>query len=191
MRSDDDPPNHGEDFDVGYRRPPMTTRFTKGQSGNPAGRPHGRHREAPYQAVLGQMVTIREDGTSRRVTAAEAFLLQLTKRALEGDGAAARESLAMIEQAREGHGVDGARLDAIVRVMVAPGSVTSALEPLRMAKKLDPYRETARMAIEPWLVEAALVRLDSKLSPAEQRTIVNATRTPRKVRWPEWWSEYP
>ena len=165
MRSGEDPPNDGEDFDVGYRRPPMITRFTKGQSGNPTGRPRGRHREAPYLAVLGQMVTIREDGTSRRVTAAEAFLLQLTKRALEGDGAAARESLAMIEQAREAHGVGGPQLSAIVNVMVAPGSVTSALEPLRMAKKLDPYRETARMALEPWLVEAALARLSRPSVP--------------------------
>lgn len=136
------------------------------------------------------MVTIREDGTSRRVTAAEAFLLQLTKRGFEG-GAAARESLAIIEQAREGHGMADAQIDTIVNVMVAPGSVTSALEPLRMAKNLDPYRETARMALEPWLVETALARLDRKLSPAEQRTIVNATRTLGKVRWPEWWSEHP
>ena len=60
-----------------------------------------------------------------------------------------------------------------------------------MAKKLDPYRETARMALEPRLVEAALVRLPQTLSPANQRIIVNATRTPHKVEWPEWWSEYP
>jgi hypothetical protein len=59
-----------------------------------------------------------------------------------------------------------------------------------MAKKLDSYRENARMALEPWLVEAALARLDRKLSPAEQQIIVKATRTPRKVRWPEWWSEH-
>ena len=70
-------------------------------------------------------------------------------------------------------------------------SVTSALMPLRMAKKLDPYRETARMALEPWLVEAALAQLPQKLSPADQRTIVKATRTPHKVKWPEWWSEHP
>ena len=76
-------------------------------------------------------------------------------------------------------------------MIVAPGSVTSALAPLRMAKKLDAYRETARMALEPWLVEAALARLNRKLSPADQRTIVKATRTPRMVKWPEWWSEYP
>src|SRR5205823_1307275 len=126
--------------------------------GNPTGRPRGRRREAPYEAVLGQMVTIREGGTTRRVTAAEAFLLQLTKSGLEGDGAAARASLAMIEQARERHGVGERRVSVIVMAMVAPGSVTSALEPLRIARKLDPYRETARMALEPWLVEAALAR---------------------------------
>jgi hypothetical protein len=177
---------------VGYRKPPRATRFTKGQSGNPAGRPRGRRREAPpYEAVLGQMVTIREGGVERRVAATEAFLLQLTKRGLEGDGAAARESLAMIEQARERQGAGPCRISAIVLVGVAPGSVTSALEPLRMARKLDPYRETARMALEPWLVEAALARLPRTLSPADQRTIVNATRTAYKVRWPEWWTERP
>jgi hypothetical protein len=62
---------------------------------------------------------------------------------------------------------------------------------LRMAKKLDPYNETARMVLEPWLVEAALARLPQPLGPADQRIVVNATRTPDKVRWPEWWSEHP
>src|ERR1700758_4283912 len=99
MTSSDD----AEDDDVGYRKPPRATRFTKGRSGNPAGRPRGRYREAPYEAVLGQMVKIREGGTERRVTAAEAFLLQLTERGLEGDSAAARASLAVIEQAGQRH----------------------------------------------------------------------------------------
>ena len=135
------------------------------------------------------MVKIREGGAERHVTAAEAFLLQLTKRGPEGDGAAARESLAMIEQARERQGAGQSPITTIVMVGVAPGGVTSALEPLRMARKLDPYRETARTALEPWLVEAALARLGRTLSPADQRIIIKATRTPHKVRWPEWWSE--
>jgi hypothetical protein len=191
MTLEDGPPDDAEDIAVGYRKPPRATRFTKGRSGNPAGRPRGRHREAPYESVLGQMVKIREGGAERHVTAAEAFVLQLTKRGLEGDGAAARESLAMIEQARERQGASQSPISAIVLVGVAPGSVTSALEPLRMAKKLDSYRETARMVLEPWLIEAALARLDRTLSLAEQRTIVDATRTPHKVKWPEWWSEHP
>jgi hypothetical protein len=192
MMSGDGPPEGAEDNGiVGYRQPPRASRFTKGQSGNAAGRPRGRHREAPYEGVLGQMVTIREGGVERPVTAAEAFVLQLTKRGLEGDGAAARESLAIIEQARERQGAGQSRINAIVLVSVAPGSVTSALGPLRMATKLDGYRETARIALEPWLVEAALARLSQPLSPVDQWIVVKATRTPHKVTWPEWWSEHP
>jgi hypothetical protein len=190
MMSTDEPPDRDEDG-PGYRRPPKTARFTKGQSGNPAGRPRGRRREAPYEAVLGQLVTIREGGVERRVTADEAFLLQHTKRALEGDGAATRATLAVIEYAKDRFSTLHGIIRTITRVIVDPGSVTYALMPLRMAKKLDPCRETARMALEPWLVEAALARLDQVLSPAEQRTIVKATRTPHKVKWPKWWSECP
>ena len=191
MTSDAGPPDDVEESNVGYRKPPRNTRFTKGQSGNPAGRPRGRHREAPYEAVLGQMVKIREGGAERYVMAAEAFLLQLTKRALEGDDAAARASLTVIEEARKRPGVSQPQAYVIIRSIMDPGSVTSALEPLRMARKLDPYREPARMALEPWLVEAALARLSKPLSPADQRIVVKATRTPHKVRWPEWWSEHP
>lgn len=57
-----------------------------------------------------------------------------------------------------------------------------------MARKLDPYRPSARMMLEPWIVEAALARLgDRRLSREEQEIVLAATRTPHKVRWPDWW----
>ena len=79
MMSQGGPPDDDQEDSGGYGRPPRMTRFAKGQSGY-----RGRHREAPYEAVLGQMVTIREGGVERDVKADEAFLLQHTKRALEG-----------------------------------------------------------------------------------------------------------
>src|ERR1700694_2907918 len=190
MTSQGSPPDDDDNDSAGNRRRP-TTRFAKGQSGNLGGRPRGRWREAPYEAVLGRMVTIREGGVERDVKADEGCRLRHTKRALEGDGAATRTTLAVIEYAKERISTLHGFLRTITRVIVHPGSVTYALMPLRMAKKLDPYRETARMALEPWLVAAALARLPQKLSPADQRTIVKATRTPHKVKWPEWWSEHP
>ena len=154
MISHGSPPDDDDNDGSGYGRPPRKTRYAKGQSGYPAGRPPGRHREAPYEAVLGRMVTIREDGVERHVKADEAFLLKHTQRALEGDGAATRTTLAVIEYAKERISTLHGFIRTITRVIVNPGSVTYALMPLRMAKKLDPYRETARMALEPWLVEA-------------------------------------
>jgi hypothetical protein len=73
------------------------------------------------------MVTIREDGTTRRVTAAEAFLLKLTKSGLEGDSAAARASLAAIEHAREQHNA-GLALQLFFSFEVRPlsGSLVSS-----------------------------------------------------------------
>src|SRR5258707_13899577 len=103
MISQGSPPDDDDNDGGGYGRPPKATRFTKGQRSNPAGRPRGRRPEAPYEAVLGQMVTIREGGVERRVTAEEAFLLQLAKSAVEGDGAATRTALGLIEEIAARH----------------------------------------------------------------------------------------
>ena len=94
-----------------------------------------------------------------------------------------------LEQAGQRHGQS--QVETLTIEFVEPGSVTTALVPLRMARKLDRYRDTVRVVLEPWLVEAALARLKGALSPTDQRTIVQATRTPQKVRWPKWWCEYP
>jgi hypothetical protein len=85
------------------------------------------------------MVTIREGGRERRVTAAEAFLLHLTKRGLEGDSAATRASLAAIETARATTRRDTPITFSIVTHCVSPGSVGPALDALGMALKLNRY----------------------------------------------------
>lgn len=187
--TEDDTPLIAAPAEVGHKRPPAGSRFSKGQSGNPKGRPRGRNRTAPYEAVLGQMVTIRDGAVEKRMSAAEAFMLQMAKRGLEGDGPAGRALMAVIEDVQGHKAIAGAMSEVtIVHVAVAPGTVNRALEPLRMARKLDAYRPTARMMLEPWIVEAALERLGGrKLSREEQTIVLAATRTPHKVNWPVWW----
>jgi hypothetical protein len=186
--SDDETAIESVPASVGHKRPPKGSRFAKGTSGNPKGRPRGRHRAAPYEAVLGQMVTIRDGAVEKRMSAAEAFMLHLAKRGLEGDGPAGRALMTTIEKVCGQKAVSENRIDAIVHQVVAPGSVNTALVPLRMAQKLDPYRPSARMMLEPWIVEAALARLgDRRLAREEQEMVLAATRTPHKVFWPDWW----
>jgi hypothetical protein len=136
------------------------------------------------------MITIRDRGVERQVTAAEAFLRSLKQQALKkGSGPAARAYKALMTMARRLRSAQVHRKTETIYLCDA-GNLSLALEPLRMAKILDADRETARIVLEPWLVQAALARLDRKLSPTEQRVVVDATRTPHKVRWPEWWSEF-
>ena len=139
------------------------------------------------------MVTIREGGTERRVTAAEAFLLHIVKRSLEGDGAVARQTMAAMEKAIAARpGRRQPQGDRLAIQIIDVDSLGTALEPLRMATKLNRYQENATMMLEPWLVEAALSRLGSRrLSREEQETVLRVTRTPHKVKWPGWWEVRP
>ena len=50
-------------------------------------------------------------------------------------------------------------------------------------------KERVRMMLKPWIVEAALDYLcDRHLSIEEQQKVVESTRTPERVRWPDWWA---
>ena len=174
---------------VGYGKPPKSTRFQKGRSGNPRGRPRNRRRDVPYDTLLGQMVTVREDGRERRVTAAEAFILQLTKKGLEGDSASARASLAAIESARAARIARGGDMQRI-RIRFRTFGLCCAVEDLGMGLLIHPTdKDRVRLMLKPWIVETALARLgDRQLTLDEQRAVVASTRTPDKVRWPDWWT---
>lgn len=77
---------------VGYGRPPVSTRWPKGISGNPAGRPKkGRKRVADIlEEVLGQELIITEKGISRQVTVLEAIVHRLMHKANAGNASARR-----------------------------------------------------------------------------------------------------
>lgn len=87
---------------VGYRNPPEHTRFKKGQSGNPKGRPRGTLNLATVLArTLREKVMINEHGQRRVVTKLEAAIKQLVNKAAAGDLAALRHLAGLVQSAEE------------------------------------------------------------------------------------------
>ena len=75
----------GDPYEVGYGSPPKQTRFEKGVSGNPNGRPRKKpDLYAELTAVLKEKVTVTIEGEPRRVTVQQALLLRLRDEALHG-----------------------------------------------------------------------------------------------------------
>lgn len=74
---------------VGYGKPPRRTRFKKGRSGNPSGRPPGAPNLATALArVLKERVVVHEHGQRRTITKFEAALTQLANKAASGEARA-------------------------------------------------------------------------------------------------------
>ena len=69
------------DYKVGYKRPPLHTRFRKGQSGNPRGRLRGSKNFSTLLAeALNEPVVVTEDGRRRRISKRELGLKQLANK---------------------------------------------------------------------------------------------------------------
>lgn len=74
------------DYNVGYGKPPLNTRFKEGQSGNRKGRPKGQKKEEGIIDLLGKELKtklILKDGT--KITKEEALVRQLCNKASSGD----------------------------------------------------------------------------------------------------------
>lgn len=88
------------DYEVGYGKPPKATRFQKGQTGNPKGRPKGSLNAATLmQQLMAERISVVEKGGREKVMPMmEVVLRRLVNKAASGDLKAAPLVLRIAEQ---------------------------------------------------------------------------------------------
>ena len=85
------------EYAANYRKPPLHTRFKKGQSGNPRGRPK-KNLTALLVAALNEPVFVTIDGERRKITKREAVITQLVN---ESAGANLRATKMLIDMMKD------------------------------------------------------------------------------------------
>ena len=85
--------------EVGYAKPPLATRFRKGQSGNPKGRPRGSRNFAQLvEEALAEPVIISEKGRRRKASKLQVIIKKLVDKAAQGDNRSIQLVIAFVER---------------------------------------------------------------------------------------------
>src|SRR5437868_3996534 len=92
---------------VGYCKPPSSTQFKPGHSGNLNGRPKGsRNLATQVRAVLSRRIPVLEHGERKSLPAAEALLHRYLEMALKGDVKAGAFLLGLLERFQPAEAVE-------------------------------------------------------------------------------------
>ena len=79
------------------KRPPVHTRFQKGQSGNPKGRPKGtKNFKTDLQEELNERVTVTINGRTKKISKQRLFMKTVFAKAIKGDARAGNMLVGMV-----------------------------------------------------------------------------------------------
>ena len=99
-RSGSAKPKDGQPYAVGYGKPPIHTRFQRGESGNPRGKKKGQTGlKAVVEKVFQEKVSIRTARGIRKVTKLDALVQKLMNDALTGDARAVMHIVRLAKEA--------------------------------------------------------------------------------------------
>lgn len=93
-------------YEVGFAKPPQHMQFRKGASGNLKGRPKGSKSIASILTKVGrERVKVTVNGKTRSITKHEAYIMQLSNRAANGDLKAGRDLMTALRLFPESTGL--------------------------------------------------------------------------------------
>jgi hypothetical protein len=184
---------------VGPGRPPISSRFRKGQSGNLKGRPKGSAKTklekatSAFEILFEKTLTVTVGDVSREIAVDEALWHRTYQDAIQGNRVAQGEVLKMIARREKALDVRSSRkvIPAEYRMEHDPDNTDQALLILGIASYDPALKEFANMdreplLLEPWAVQAALSRRrgGSQLSDQNVADIKRCTRDADALRWP-------
>ena len=163
------------------------TRFLKGQSGNPKGRPRKPRRPnvSAFEIVLDKRLTASVGGKERELTVEEVLQQQTLKDALAGKRMAIRKVLKMIEKREAALAKrNPAQSTPITReIHHSSDNANEAMRILQIAEP-DPSHPN-RWKVNAWATQAALSRPGRrKFNKRDVESIRLFTDDPDTLRWP-------
>lgn len=173
----------------------ISTRFRKGQSGNPKGRPKKAKARGPsaFDIVIDRTLTIRQNGRPREVTVDEALQHKTYVDAFDGNRSARRAVLKMIaarEKALAARASAAPTRFEWVDKKDTPRNCDEALLILGIACR-DPGKPGQRatdhepLLLEPWAVAAALKRRAARrLGKSQIDDARSRTKDADGLNWP-------
>ena len=88
--------NNGE-YEVGFKRPPVHTRFRKGESGNRKGRPKStKNLKTDLNEELREKITLKDGDRIKKISKQRAIVKTLVNKTLKGDARAANTLISLV-----------------------------------------------------------------------------------------------
>jgi hypothetical protein len=170
-----------------------STRFKRGQSGNPKGRPRKpKPPSASPFAILDELLTVHQPESVSELPLEDAMLIKTYQRAITGHRRAGKKLVKMIFEREKVRFKSRALRPPRIKhqdEQVDPENALAALEILGIASRTAGANagdsQNAHLRLERWAVEAALRRRSlEQLSSSDIQLIRGSTHDGDAVKWP-------
>ncbi len=169
--------------------------YSKGQSGNPGGRPRKSRAPQPstFDIVMDKTLFVTRDGIAREIGLEEALQQRTYQDALAGKNMALRQVVKWImkhDAWLEKHAPKAAHPAVTRHISPDPDNADATLVLLGIAaanpKRAEFGKDRAQLLLEPWAVQLALSRRrgGQRLAESERDAIRRCTSDADSLRWP-------